>query len=68
MKAEASAPQDTQPQRLAYTVAECALSVGVSKSHVWRLIWSQELPHIKMGRRVLVTRKALETYLEAQAQ
>lgn len=53
-------PKAGAPQRLTYTVTECALALGVSKELIWSRIWDCTLPSVRVGRRVLVPRAALE--------
>lgn len=48
------AKQDSAPARLAYSVPEAAIMIGVSKSIVWRLISDGKLSSVKIdGRRVV---------------
>lgn len=49
--------------RVAFSVPECAEALGVSKDSVWREIYSGRLHSVRLGRRVLIPRKALEELL-----
>lgn len=54
----------SRPLRLAYTVAEAAESIGVSRWTMYRLIKSGRLPSSKIGGRVLVLVDGLLALLE----
>lgn len=45
-------------------VEQAADYLNCSLSLTWRLIWSGQLPHIRLGRVVRVPRKALEVWIE----
>jgi excisionase family DNA binding protein len=55
-------PGESQPQRLV-SVADAASVLGVSKHVVYEMIWRQDLPHTRVGRRVLVSTRALEEFM-----
>ena len=48
---------------LVYNVSQVAQLLGLSKTATWEAIWRGEIPHLKIGRRVLVPRTALEHLL-----
>lgn len=51
----------TQPvQRPTFTVAEAADMLGVSRGHAYELVRRGEIPSIRLGRRLVVPRRALE--------
>jgi excisionase family DNA binding protein len=50
-------------QRFAYSVAEVATGLGCSQRFVWKEIHEEQLAHIRLGRRVVVTPQQLATYL-----
>ena len=52
----------TEP-RLAFGVQEVADALGVSRELVKHMIRTGELPSVKLGRRRLISRKALERFL-----
>ena len=60
-----SAPNErtTSETRLALGVQEVADALGVSRELVKQLIRTGELPSVKLGRRRLISRKALERFL-----
>lgn len=52
---------------LAYSVAEAADALGISRDTAYKLIREARLPHIRWNGRVLVPRKALEDHLDRMA-
>lgn len=55
---------DFDPTRLALSVAETAAALGVSKSHVYRLIHRGELHATQLGRRLCVSSVGLMRMLD----
>jgi excisionase family DNA binding protein len=53
-----------QPERLTLTVPEVAEVVGVSRAHAYELIRLGRIPSIRLGRRLVVPRKALDEFLD----
>lgn len=51
-------------ERLAYSPAESARLIGASRSTLYPLITSGEIPSFKIGRRRLVTRQSLVEFLQ----
>ncbi len=51
-------------KRLVITVPEAALMLGISRNHGYELIRRGELPHIKLGNRILIPIVQLEKMLE----
>ena len=52
------------PGRLTWTVEEAAAALGVSRAFAYDAIRRGEIPAIKIGRRILVPRSALDRLLE----
>ena len=52
--------------RLALTVAEAAEAVGVSERHLRSLL--PEIPHTRLGERVVIPVKAFEEWLSERAK
>ena len=52
------------PERLTYTVKEVAQALGISKEAVWDRVWDGTIPSVRVGRRVLVPRRALERFVD----
>ena len=58
-------PEATQP--LTYTVEEAAKLLRIGRNHAYEAAKQGEIPAIKIGRRVLVPRAALDRMLLKQA-
>jgi excisionase family DNA binding protein len=52
-----------QAERFVYTVDQVAEYLSISRPQAYLGIKRNEIPHIKVGRRILVPRVALEKYL-----
>lgn len=52
------------PGRLTWTVEEAAVALGVSRAFAYDAVRRGEIPAIKIGRRILVPRSALNHLLE----
>jgi excisionase family DNA binding protein len=50
--------------RLVYTVVEAADLLGISRSHAYEMIARNELAHVRLGRRVLVPKRAVLALLD----
>ena len=61
MKANAAAQART---RLTLTVEEVAATLGISRAFAYEAVRRGEIPSIRIGRRVLVPRAALERLLD----
>ena len=51
-------------ERLTLTVEEAGELLGISRAHAYELFARNELPCVRLGRRVLVPRKALDALLD----
>jgi len=58
------APSPEPPERLAYSVPEAAALMSLSERTVRALVASGTLPCCRVGRRVLITRAAIEEFLQ----
>lgn len=59
---------DTQAsEKLVYSVEEVATLLGMSKNPVYDAIRERQIPSIKIGRRILIPRAALEEMLSKVA-
>lgn len=54
-------------ERLTLTIAEASGLLGISRAHAYGLARVGELPSIKLGKRVVVPRRALEQFIESAA-
>lgn len=55
-------------ERLTVTVDEAAGLLGISRAFAYELVARKELPSIKLGRRVIVPRQALERLLDVRPE
>jgi excisionase family DNA binding protein len=54
---------EAEPGHMALTVPEVAWELRCNPSTVWRLIAAGELPSVKVGRRRIVPRDAVEEFI-----
>ncbi len=52
-------------ERITLTIVEVAALLGISRALAYELVKRGELPSLRLGRRVVVPRKALEAFVEA---
>ena len=55
------------PEPLAFPIPEAASVIGVGRTTLYAEITAGRLPTITIGRRRLVTRRALEDYLDSRS-
>jgi excisionase family DNA binding protein len=58
-----NAPPGLKPGQLAFTIQEAAEVLGISKSSAYEAVHRGELPALRFGRRLVVTRTTLEKLL-----
>lgn len=51
---------------LVLTVAEAATALGISRAHAYELVARHELPAVRLGRRIVVPRRALEQLINGE--
>jgi len=51
--------------RLVLSVSEAALMLGISRTLAYELVARHQLPFLRLGRRIVVPRRALEHLLES---
>ena len=54
-------------EKLTYSVQEAAEAVGISTSRMYQLVKSEGFPVVQIGRRLRVSKKCLERWVEEQA-
>ncbi len=54
-----------QPDRLTYTVEEAAAVLGISRAFAYEAVHRGEIPHLRLGRRILIPRSALTRLVES---
>ena len=52
---------------LLLSVEEAAKLLGISRGLAYQLVQEKRLPHVKLGRRVLVPRQGLEEWIAQEA-
>lgn len=50
--------------RLTMTVEEAAIALGISRAFAYEAVTRNEIPHVRIGRRILIPRAALEHMLD----
>ncbi len=60
------APSSIKPLRLTLSVEEAATRLGLSKAATYEAVQRNEIPFVRIGRRVLIPVKALEAFLEGR--
>ena len=63
MRADHENAVSLNPPKLAYSPDEAAERIGVCRSYLYILLGSGELPAKKLGKRTLIMRADLETFL-----
>jgi excisionase family DNA binding protein len=58
----------TRDGRLVLSVTEAADMLGISRGLAYELVARGELPSLRLGRRIVVPRRALETLLDAAVE
>ena len=53
----------TAARPLVLSVGEAATLLGISRAHAYELVARGELPHLRLGRRVVVPKHAIEALL-----
>lgn len=48
---------------LVWTVEEAGRLLGISRAHAYELVARGELPHLRLGRRVLIPKHAIDQLL-----
>jgi excisionase family DNA binding protein len=68
MHLEVSVAVDSEPVPLVYTVGEAAVVLGISRTHAYELVGRGELAHVRLGRRIVVPRAALQRMLDVSVE
>jgi excisionase family DNA binding protein len=51
--------------RLVWSVEEAGRLLGISRAHAYELVARGDLPHLRLGRRIVVPKRALDELLGA---
>lgn len=62
----ASIPTDVP--KLALTAAEAAEALGVSERHITALVGRDEIPHVRLGHRVVFPTEVLREFLRGKCE
>ena len=54
-------------EKLTYSVTEAAEALGVSRPTMYELIHREGFPSLKVGNRILISRKRLAEWIDQQA-
>jgi excisionase family DNA binding protein len=57
--------REAQPPLL-MSLKEAAQALSLSERTIWTLVHTGELPHVRVGRRLLFSRAALQSWIERQ--
>ena len=52
------------PERLTVSVNEAAEMLGISRAHVYALVRTEEIPSLRLGKRIVVPLAALKTLVD----
>lgn len=58
--------KEQEPKRLAYTIKEAAEMLGLSKSRLYEMVQFDEIPHMRIGGKVLLPKKEFESWLKSR--
>jgi excisionase family DNA binding protein len=62
-----SEPFQPPPQRLTLAVDEAAATLGITRASAYEAVRRGEIPHIRIGNRILVSRSQLEKMLDTDS-
>ena len=54
----------TTDQRRVWSVDEAAVILGISRAHAYELVARNDLPHVRLGRRILIPVDAVDELLD----
>lgn len=54
---------DSERTAMVVTVPEAARLLGISRTHAYELVARGELTHLRLGRRIVIPKHAIETLL-----
>ena len=55
--------RSTNEERLVWSIEEAGRRLGISRAHAYQLVARGDLPHLRLGRRLVVPKRALESLL-----
>jgi len=54
----------TPVEPLTYSIPEAATALGISKEALWRRVWEGSVPSIRLGRRVVISKRAVSRIID----
>ncbi len=54
---------ENRSESLVWTVEEAGRLLGISRAHAYELVARGELPHLRLGRRVVIPKHAIDQLL-----
>jgi excisionase family DNA binding protein len=63
-----SVPAMDHQERRVWSVEEVADLLGISRAHAYELVARNEIPHLRLGRRIVVPKHVLEDLLSMSSQ
>ncbi len=62
---ERPVPKPTDNTRRVWSVEETARLLGISRAHAYELVARNEIPHVRLGRRIVVPKRVIDELLAA---
>lgn len=59
---------ESAEQPLVYTVTQTAALLGISRTHAYELVARGAVAHVRLGRRIVIPRHAVEHLLDVIAE
>ncbi len=59
-----TAETSSRDDRLVWSVEEAGRQLGISRAHAYQLVARGELPHLRLGHRIVVPKRAIDALLE----
>ena len=54
-------------EKLVYTVNETAKLINIGMNKAYELIQNQQIPNVRIGRKILIPKKSLENWLSIKS-
>ena len=51
---------------LTYSIPDAATALGISKEALWRRVWEGSIPSIRIGRRVVISRRTIALIVDGE--
>ena len=60
--------QKIEPLELVYAVSELSKALGISQSHGYKVVREGLVPSLRLGRRIVIPKAALDRFLACEDQ